>query len=88
MKLESNPNKTPQQAQELAEKKAKLKELEARLKELERLLEQDKENSSVDNKDKSGKVALIVGCGIVGVVLIGFVFILVRGKKKRKKLNK
>ncbi|CAG8611026.1 33184_t:CDS:2 [Racocetra persica] len=51
--LESNPNKTPEQEQELEEKKRKLAELEAKLRELE---EKNKTDNSTGNEDKGGIV--------------------------------
>ncbi|CAG8449670.1 7718_t:CDS:2 [Cetraspora pellucida] len=62
--LESNPNKTPEQEQELAEKKRKLQKLEVKLRELE---EKNKTDNSTGNKSED-KTMLYAGGGIVGVL--------------------
>jgi len=74
--LEKKPNKTPAEQAELEAKRKRLQELEELLK---------KQNSNANNTTKpSDKTTLYIGCGVVGVVLIGLVLILVRKNKKKK----
>jgi|SRR6185503_12658544 len=74
--LEQKPNKTPTEQAELEEKRKRLQELEELLK---------KQNSNANNTTKpSDKTSLVIGCGVIGVVLIGLVLILMRKNKKKK----
>ncbi|CAG8662570.1 9711_t:CDS:10, partial [Ambispora gerdemannii] len=64
--LEQIPTKTPQQQADLAAKKKRLAEL----------LKKKQDSSHTNNAKPSDKTVLIIGCGIVGIVLIGLVLIL------------
>ena len=78
--LEKKSNKTKEEERVLGEKKQELEKLQ------QELAEQNKSNASENKKDNSDKIALYIGLGIVGVVLIGLGIVLFRrGKKKRKK---
>src|ERR1043166_8760982 len=89
--LESNPTKNQE---ELDSKKQQLKDLETKSKELTKSLPLDTQisilekeikkqsNSNTNNANPSDKTILYLGLGIIGVVLIGLAFILLRKKRK------
>ncbi|KLL05029.1 MAG: hypothetical protein MRERV_7c085 [Mycoplasmataceae bacterium RV_VA103A] len=77
--LESNSNRTPGQEQELVEKKRKLEELERKLRELEN------KTDSTGNKDKGDKTGLYIGLGIGGTLVILFIIIFIKTRKKKSK---
>jgi hypothetical protein len=66
--LAANPNKTTEQQAELESKKK-------RLKELEKLLAEQNKRNTTNNPQPSDKTALVIGCGIIGIVLVGLVLI-------------
>ena len=43
------------------------------------------QGANTDNAQSKDKTALYIGCGVVGIVLIGLVLILVRRNKNNKK---
>ena len=58
--------------------------LESKKKELEELLK--KQNSSTGKTDKSDKIGLYIGCGVVVVALVGVMLVwMKRGKKDKSK---
>ena len=59
--------------------------LDSKKRELERLLGKKDKGNAVESKDKSNKTALIIGCSVIGILLILSIFIIARTRKKNRK---